>query len=101
MNVRPHLAHDPSLLPRPSARVARVAHEDRGFQPRGLRREDAAWYLGVSTTKFDDWVSDGTMPAPKKKGGVVVWDRRQLDEAFEALPDRDAESKQSPFKDIG
>lgn len=25
MNVRPHIAHDPSLLPRPSARVARVA----------------------------------------------------------------------------
>jgi hypothetical protein len=27
------------------------------------------------------------MPKPKRINGRVVWDRHQLDEAFEALPD--------------
>lgn len=91
MNGRANIAHDEPSVRRP---------DDRGFAPRGLRREAAAWYLGVSPTKFDDWVSEHVMPAPKKQGGVVVWDRRKLDEAFEALPDREAESKENPFQDF-
>lgn len=55
--------------------------------PRGMRRDDAAAYLGISTTKFDDWVSKGVMPGPKRQGGVIVWDRYRLDQAFESLPD--------------
>jgi hypothetical protein len=29
---------------------------------RGLRRDAAAQYVGVSTTKFEQWVNDGRMP---------------------------------------
>jgi hypothetical protein len=55
--------------------------------PRGLRRPDAAAYVGVSPTKFDEWVSRGVMPSPKRLDGVVIWDLRTLDAAFDALPD--------------
>ena len=56
--------------------------------PRGMRREPSARYVGVSPTKFDDWVSRRMMPAGRKIDGVVLWDRLELDEAFEALKDR-------------
>lgn len=36
------------------------------YPPRGLSREDAARYVGVGATKFDQMVSDRLMPRPKK-----------------------------------
>lgn len=60
-------------------------------QPRrGLRREEAAAYLGFSPRKFDELVGDGRMPKPKRADGVVVWDILRLDSAFDALPDEDS-----------
>src|SRR5471032_1724699 len=57
-------------------------------QPRrGLRREEAAAYLGFSARKFDELIADGRMPKPKRIDGVVVWDIHRLDQAFDALPD--------------
>jgi predicted DNA-binding transcriptional regulator AlpA len=57
-------------------------------QPRrGLWRVEAAIYIGISPTKFDEMVEDGRMPRPKRIDGAVVWDQRRLDLAFEALPD--------------
>lgn len=50
--------------------------------PRGLCREEAAYYVGVGTTKFDQMVNDGRMPRGKRIDGRVVWDRVQLDQAF-------------------
>jgi hypothetical protein len=70
------------------------------FAPRGLRRQEAAWYVGVSPSKFDDWVARRLMPPPKKQDGVVVWDRRSLDAAFDALPDSSREDKDNPFRDL-
>jgi len=40
--------------------------DNAGFLPRGLRREDAAYYVGVSPAMFDEMVKDGRMPQPKK-----------------------------------
>lgn len=57
------------------------------LEPRGLAREDAAAYVGISPTKFDELVRDGRMPAPKLIDRRKVWDRNRLDIAFEALPD--------------
>ena len=54
--------------------------------PRGLSRTEAAAYVGVSASKFDDLVQDGRMPSPKRIDARTVWDRRQLDLAFDALP---------------
>jgi predicted DNA-binding transcriptional regulator AlpA len=55
--------------------------------PRGLSRAEAAGYVGVSTTLFDKMVGDGRMPKPKRINSRTVWDRHQLDRAFDALPD--------------
>jgi predicted DNA-binding transcriptional regulator AlpA len=60
--------------------------------PRGLKRVEAAEYIRVSPTKFDEMVKDGRMPKPKRIDCSVVWDRHQVDLAFTALPndnDRD------------
>jgi predicted DNA-binding transcriptional regulator AlpA len=55
--------------------------------PRGLSRVQAAEYIGVGVTKFDEMVDDGRMPRPKRIDGRLVWDRVKLDEAFEELDD--------------
>jgi predicted DNA-binding transcriptional regulator AlpA len=60
---------------------------DHSLPKRGLSRAEAAYYIGVGTSKFDEMVKDARMPAPKRIDGRVVWDRRQIDEAFELLSD--------------
>lgn len=52
-----------------------------------MNREEAARYIGVGTTKFDDLVKDGRMPTGKRIDGRVVWDRYQLDASFTDLPE--------------
>lgn len=54
--------------------------------PRGLCRVQAAAYIGVSPTLFDEMVADGRMPKPKRINTRTVWDIRQLDIAFDAIP---------------
>jgi excisionase family DNA binding protein len=58
--------------------------------PRGLSREQAAEYIGVGVSKFDEMVKDGRMPRPKRIDGRIVWDLRKLDTAFDALDDESA-----------
>ena len=58
--------------------------------PRGLSRVQAAEYIGVGVTKFDQMVEDGRMPKPKRIDCRIVWDRIKLDEAFAALDDEAA-----------
>ena len=55
--------------------------------PRGLSRVQAAEYVGVGSTKFDEMVADGRMPKPKRIDGRTVWDRVKLDEDFAGLAD--------------
>jgi predicted DNA-binding transcriptional regulator AlpA len=52
---------------------------------RGMSRLDAAQYLGVGTTTFDNMVKEGTMPKPLRLGGRVVWDVHAIDAAFDRL----------------
>jgi hypothetical protein len=54
--------------------------------PRGISRVEAAAYVGVSPCKFDEMVDDRRMPAPKRIDGRKVWDVRDLNLAFDALP---------------
>jgi hypothetical protein len=65
--------------------------------PRGLSRVQAAEYICVSPSLFDQMVADGRMPAPKVVNSRVIWDRLRLDEAFGALPDRDGEEPGNPW----
>lgn len=61
--------------------------DDIAYPPRGMSREHAARYIGVSSTKFDQMVADRRMPKPKKVDGRRLWDRWALDAAFTDLPD--------------
>jgi predicted DNA-binding transcriptional regulator AlpA len=73
-----------------AARLPDRAEAPAVFTPRrGLRREAAAAYVGISASKFAQWVSDGRMPRPKRIDGCVLWDVRALDLAFDALMDQD------------
>lgn len=55
------------------------------YAPRGMSRDEAARYIGVGATKFDEMISDGRMPKPKRVDGRVIWDRLRLDAAFSDL----------------
>lgn len=67
--------------------------------PRGLSRVEAAQYIGVSPSLFDEMVKDGRMPTPKPINARKVWDRLKLDQAFEALPDS-AGAGDNPWDEI-
>lgn len=54
--------------------------------PRGLRREHAARYLGVSPSKFDQARKEGKIPAARNFLGVQLYCRLDLDAAFDGLP---------------
>lgn len=66
----------------------------RQAEPRGLQRQQAANYVGISPTKFDQLVAEGRMPGPRRIDGRKVWDRFELDLYFDALP-VEAESEAS------
>ena len=68
--------------------VASAKHYRAQSQPRrGLRREEAATYIGIAPTTFDKWVERGIMPKPKRQDGIVLWDVLSLDCSFSSLPD--------------
>lgn len=66
------------------------AADSLSYPPRGLSREEAARYIGLGATKFDELVKEGKMPKPKRVGSRTVWDRVALDIAFTDLPDVDS-----------
>jgi predicted DNA-binding transcriptional regulator AlpA len=57
----------------------------RPIPRRGLSRDEAAMYVGVSAAKFDQMVRDGRMPNPLQIDHRKVWDIRSLDLAFDQL----------------
>lgn len=67
--------------------------------PRGLSRADAAVYVGVSPSLFDLLIKDGRMPEPKRINSRTVWDRYELDAAFEALSDEE-HAATNPWDDV-
>jgi predicted DNA-binding transcriptional regulator AlpA len=84
----PRTSQNPSLRPSPPS-----TSEPR----RGLRREEAARYVGVSPRKFDSWVDARLMPQPRRIGGVVLWDMRQLDLALDEMFNHGDESEPNPW----
>jgi hypothetical protein len=91
---------------RPSARTTNshvfrapstaVVYEIVPTPRRGLNRTEAAAYIGVSPSKFDEMVRDGRMCAPKRIDARVIWDIRQLDAAFDSLPS-ELDDAQNPW----
>jgi predicted DNA-binding transcriptional regulator AlpA len=77
---------------------ARRRYSDmRPIPRRGLSRTEAAMYVGVSPTKFDELVRDGRMPKPLPLDGRKLWDLRKLDIAFDALDDSPTDSSWDDF----
>jgi excisionase family DNA binding protein len=72
----------------------------RPIPRRGLSREEAAMYVGVSAGKFDELVADGRMPAPRRIDRRKIWDVRDLDVAFDALPSENPQSQGSSWDDF-
>jgi hypothetical protein len=52
---------------------------------RGLNRVQAAGYIGVGRTLFDEMAEDGRMPKPIYINTKIVWDLRLVDDAFDDL----------------
>ena len=73
-----------------------IVSDSRPTPIRGLDRDQAATYIGVSASKFDELIKDGRMPPPKRIDGRVVWDIRQIDKYFERLPGGDLDD-QNPW----
>lgn len=67
----------------------------RPIPRRGLSRDEAAMYIGISAGKFDEMVADGRMPGPLKIDTRKLWDIRSLDLAFDALPREDDDDTQA------
>jgi hypothetical protein len=66
--------------------TARALSDIRPVPRRGLSRVEAAIYLGCSPSKFDDLRKDGRVGPARLIDGRKVWDVRELDLVFEALP---------------
>jgi len=64
--------------------------------PRGLSREQAAAWINVGVTKFDELVKDGRMPRARRIDGRVIWDLRELEAKFDQLP-HDGEDIRNPW----
>jgi predicted DNA-binding transcriptional regulator AlpA len=61
--------------------IVRVVVQPR----RGLSRVEAARYVGIGTTKFDEMVADRRMPQAFRIDGRVLWDIHDLDAALDNI----------------
>ena len=64
-----------------------VLRSSRPILRRGLSRVEAAMYLGISPSKFDEMRKDGRIGPAKVIDGRKIFDVWTLDENFDALPD--------------
>lgn len=65
--------------------------------PIGLRRGEAAEFVRVGVTLFDQMVADRRMPEPRLINSLAVWDVHELTIAFRALPTRASKPERNPF----
>jgi predicted DNA-binding transcriptional regulator AlpA len=95
----PIAANDNEKLPtrRTANRVS--LSEMRPIPRRGLSRVEAAMYIGISVSKFDQLVRDGRMPPPIVLDNRKLWDIRKLDVAFEALDAEPIDQSWDDFAD--
>lgn len=68
------------------------AHAQRHIPRRGLSRKEAAEYIGVSPSKFDELRKAGRVPPAKILDGRLIFTVERLDEFLDALPDENHDS---------
>lgn len=64
---------------------------------RGLSREEAAIYLGIGGGTFDELRATGIVSPPRLIGARKLFDIRDLDMAFDALPREDAPNREEAW----
>lgn len=67
------------------------------YPPRGLSREEAARYVGVSPRLFDEMIADRRMPKPRQVNSRTIWDRTEIDIAFSELPHQNSGNRLDGF----
>src|ERR1700749_3294950 len=87
---RRHRRQQTDYRRRVTATTRHTGLDPYSYAPRGLDRAEAARYVGVGMTKFDEMVADGRMPKPKRVDGRVIWDRLKIEAAFSDLPEERA-----------
>jgi len=55
----------------------------------GFRRTEAAAFIGVSASKFDQMVKAGDMPEPHLMSGIKIWRGDELRASFDRLTGRE------------
>ena len=71
----------------------------RPIPRRGLSRIEAAIYLGISPSHFDEKRKAGQIPPARQDGERKLWDVHELDLVFDALPREDAPSIDRSWED--
>jgi hypothetical protein len=87
MSGRPPRITQAEVAPhRSSVEVGRVS-QSRPFPRRGLSRTEAAMYLGLSPSKFDELRKADRIAPPKVLDGRLIFTVERLDEFLDSLPD--------------
>ncbi len=76
------------------------AHMPHGAWPRGLSREQAAAYTGVSPNTFVAEVKRGVWPKPEARGHRRIWDRLAMDRAWDSRQETDGDAIMEAINDI-
>jgi hypothetical protein len=85
--IHPHHHEDISANPAATITGKRTLSVIRPLVRRGLSRVEAAIYIGVSPSKFDELRKTGRIGPAKVLDGRKLFDVELLDSFFDALPD--------------
>jgi predicted DNA-binding transcriptional regulator AlpA len=76
--------------------VEKKLQDQIAYPPRAFRANRAASYLGgMSTSKFLSLVEEGKLPKPVRIDGMTMWDRLELDTAFDSLKQQEANAERN------
>ena len=74
---------------------------DTVYPPRAMRCDRAAAYLDMSEASFLRLVADGDFPSGVAIKGMTMWDRLELDAAFENFKDKRKAKRNSVAAALG
>ncbi|MCI4661040.1 MAG: hypothetical protein MRY63_04350 [Neomegalonema sp.] len=81
------------------AKRARKSTLPDSLPPLALSASQAAEYIGVGLTLWNELVADGIMPPAKQIRSRRLWDRRAVEQAFALLSESDIAAR-SDWDDV-
>jgi hypothetical protein len=82
-----HILDKEETAARAAVATARCQAATRPIVRRGLSRLEAATYLGISPSKFDELRKANRIAPPKVLDGRLIFTVERLDEFLDSLPD--------------